>query len=176
MDIRLFGSLEIEDGQRCVGPDDLGGRKPQQLLPQALPSLRTIQTQHIDIPFLGRQPELTFLEYARRTTEQGVLLVTVQGEAGIGKSRLVAEFLQQSELCCGRAKCTELERDLPFSGLATALTNLLTPLNAHDAARALMAGPTVVELISELAGKASLTSRRSTYSLSRGSIWDRLTT
>src|SRR6266567_555751 len=53
----------------------------QQLLPQALPSLRTRQTEHIDVPFLGRQPELTFLEDAWRTSEQGVLLVTVQGEA-----------------------------------------------------------------------------------------------
>ena len=129
----------------------------QQLLPQALPSLRTIQTEHIDVPFLGRQPELTFLEDAWRTSEQGVLLVTVQGEAGIGKSRLVTEFLHKSELRCGRAKCTELERDLPFSGLAAALANLLTPLNAQDAERALMAGPAVVELLPELAGKASLT-------------------
>src|SRR5437763_13532780 len=32
MYIRLFGSLEIEDGQRWVRPDDLGGRKPKQLL------------------------------------------------------------------------------------------------------------------------------------------------
>src|SRR5437763_14606197 len=32
MYIRLFGSLEIEDGQRWVGPDDLGGRKPKQVL------------------------------------------------------------------------------------------------------------------------------------------------
>ena len=108
----------------------------QQLLPQALPSLRTRQTEHIDVPFLGRQPELTFLEDAWRTSEQGVLLVTVQGEAGIGKSRLVTEFLHKSELRCGRAKCTELERDLPFSGLAAALANLLTPLNAQDAERA----------------------------------------
>ena len=129
----------------------------QQLLPQALPSLRTRQTEHIDVPFLGRQPELTFLEDAWRTSEQGVLLVTVQGEAGIGKSRLVKEFLHKSELRCGCAKCTELERDLPFSGLAAALANLLTPLNAHDAERALMAGPAVVELIPELDGKASLT-------------------
>jgi len=32
MYIRLFGSLEIEDGFRRLGPDDLGGRKPKQLL------------------------------------------------------------------------------------------------------------------------------------------------
>ena len=32
MYIRLFGSLQIEDGHRWVGPDDLGGRKPKQLL------------------------------------------------------------------------------------------------------------------------------------------------
>ena len=32
MYIRLLGSLTIENGQRQLGPEDLGGRKPKQLL------------------------------------------------------------------------------------------------------------------------------------------------
>src|SRR5215472_16984252 len=32
MHIRLLGSLEVEDGLRRLGPADLGGRKPKQLL------------------------------------------------------------------------------------------------------------------------------------------------
>src|SRR5215467_15192049 len=32
MHIRLLGPLEIEDGLRHLGPADLGGRKPKQLL------------------------------------------------------------------------------------------------------------------------------------------------
>jgi DNA-binding SARP family transcriptional activator len=135
----------------------LQGAPVQQLLAEAFPTMRTMQAEHIDIPFLGRQPELTFLEYAWRTSEQGVLLIMVRGEAGIGKSRLVTEFLRHREPRCGHSKCTELERDLPFSGLAAALADLLTPLNAHDVERALAAGPAVVELIPELAGKTSLT-------------------
>ncbi len=128
----------------------------QHLLAEALPFVGTSHVERVDVPFLGRQPELTFLHYAWKTSEQGVLLVTVQGEAGIGKSRLVAEFLQRSETRCGRAKCTELERDLPFSSLAAALADVLTPLSDPDAGRALAAGPAVVELVPELAGRAPL--------------------
>src|SRR6266705_3421344 len=30
--IRLFGALEIEDGERLLGPSDLGGSRPKQVL------------------------------------------------------------------------------------------------------------------------------------------------
>jgi DNA-binding SARP family transcriptional activator len=30
--IRLFGALEIEDGERRLGPRDLGGSRPKQVL------------------------------------------------------------------------------------------------------------------------------------------------
>jgi class 3 adenylate cyclase/tetratricopeptide (TPR) repeat protein len=45
-------------------------------------------------PFVGRQDELALLTqtYARTVREAGVQLVTITGEPGIGKTRLLAEF------------------------------------------------------------------------------------
>jgi len=140
----------------------LQGVPVQQLLADALPSIRMLQTNRVDLPFLGRQAEMAMLEDAWRGTgvmnhasTQGVLLVMVEGEAGIGKSRLVTEFLRSTALRYGQAKCTELERDLPFSGLAAALASLLSSLSDSDTEQALAAGPTVVELVPELADKIS---------------------
>jgi DNA-binding SARP family transcriptional activator len=128
----------------------------QQLLADVLPAGRMGRADRLDLPFLGRQTELAALEDAWRATAQGVLLVMVEGDAGIGKSRLVTELLRRTALRCGQAKGTELERDLPFSGLATALASLLSSLSKQDAERALAAAPAVVELVPELAGKVSL--------------------
>ncbi|HEX6551524.1 MAG TPA: BTAD domain-containing putative transcriptional regulator [Ktedonobacteraceae bacterium] len=128
----------------------------QQLLTDMLPSVSRLQADRLDLPFLGRRTDLAALEDAWRATEQGVLLVLVEGEAGIGKSRLVTEFVRRTALRCGQAKGTELERDLPFSGLAAALASLLSSLSKQDAERTLAAVPAVVELVPELASKVSL--------------------
>lgn len=134
----------------------LQGVPVQQLLADVLPSVRMLQADRMDLPFLGRQIELAALEDAWRATEEGVLLVVVEGEAGIGKSRLVTEFMTRAALRYGQAKCTELERDLPFSGLSAALARLLSSLSDQDTERALAAAPALVELVPELAGKVTV--------------------
>jgi class 3 adenylate cyclase/tetratricopeptide (TPR) repeat protein len=47
-----------------------------------------------DIPFVGRQRELTLLKdaYARAVEDSSLQLVTMTGEPGVGKTRLIAEF------------------------------------------------------------------------------------
>ncbi|HEX6553305.1 MAG TPA: BTAD domain-containing putative transcriptional regulator [Ktedonobacteraceae bacterium] len=134
----------------------LQGVPVQQLLADVLPSVSMLQADRMELPFLSRRTELAALEDAWQATEQGVLLVMVEGEAGIGKSRLVTEFMRRAALLYGQTKCTELERDLPFSGLAAALASLLSSLSDQDTERALAAGPIVVELVPELTGKVSL--------------------
>ena len=113
----------------------LQGVPLQHLLADMMPNVRSINTENIEIPFLGRKSESAELGNALQTTKRGVQLVLIQGEAGIGKSRLVAEFLRQEKLRCGHAKCTELERDLPFSGIAAALADLLSSSNIHDSGK-----------------------------------------
>jgi DNA-binding SARP family transcriptional activator len=78
-----------------------------------------------DTPLIGRETELGRLRDAREVVRAGRgRLVTVLGEAGVGKSRLVAEFARESVgLGCpvlfGRA--WELERILPFALRVAAL-------------------------------------------------------
>jgi class 3 adenylate cyclase/tetratricopeptide (TPR) repeat protein len=47
-----------------------------------------------DVPFVGRQHELTLLKgaYVRALDESSLQLVTMTGEPGVGKTRLIAEF------------------------------------------------------------------------------------
>jgi DNA-binding CsgD family transcriptional regulator/tetratricopeptide (TPR) repeat protein len=76
------------------------------------------------LPFVGRTSELASLEALLRRTAEGPCQVgLIEGEAGIGKSRLVAEVLNRSrglgfQSFIGAA--AELERDRPFGALVEA--------------------------------------------------------
>jgi class 3 adenylate cyclase len=50
--------------------------------------------RRVDVPFVGRQHELTLLKdaYVRALDESSLQLVTMTGEPGVGKTRLIAEF------------------------------------------------------------------------------------
>jgi predicted ATPase len=54
-------------------------------------------TRRVDAPFVGRVEELAALEREldRAAVERSCRLCTVVGEAGIGKSRLVREFVRE---------------------------------------------------------------------------------
>jgi class 3 adenylate cyclase/tetratricopeptide (TPR) repeat protein len=97
------GTVEVED----VGPLDVKGR------PQPLWSWRAIrvldgQRRTVGTRFVGREDELELLQntYTRAARERRAHLVTVYGEPGVGKSRLVREFLagvERATALTGRA-------------------------------------------------------------------------
>jgi DNA-binding CsgD family transcriptional regulator len=74
-------------------------------------------------PFVGRALELSTLSDALARVVGGAgSAVVVDGEAGIGKSRLVDQALRAAgDLQIHRTACGELERDIPFAGIAAAL-------------------------------------------------------
>ncbi|RII15968.1 putative HTH-type transcriptional regulator [Streptomyces sp. YIM 130001] len=79
--------------------------------------------------FVGRDEELSALTAALGTAvEEGPAVVLVAGEAGIGKSRLLAEFtrsLDPGVRVVGGA-CTELGRDgMPYAPIVTVLRALI---------------------------------------------------
>ncbi|MET8472476.1 AAA family ATPase [Streptomyces sp. NPDC006422] len=87
-------------------------------------------TQRVVSPvFVGRNEELAELSAAwDAACEQGPAVALVAGEAGIGKSRLLAEFTRSlgPEVRVVGGVCAELGRDaLPYAPLLTVLRSLL---------------------------------------------------
>jgi ATP/maltotriose-dependent transcriptional regulator MalT len=84
-------------------------------------------------PFVGRGEELRALEQVLAAVDQGRrAAIEVLGEAGIGKSRLLAELAARAEarrwlVLSGSA--SELERDVPFSVLVDALDEYVRGLD-----------------------------------------------
>jgi DNA-binding SARP family transcriptional activator len=77
---------------------------------------------------LGRISELEALKQAvRNAIGGGVALIQIEGETGLGKTRLIDELSAELEdVRVGRASCSELERHLPYVPLAAALRDALT--------------------------------------------------
>ena len=91
-----FGRVQVED----VGPLDVRGRGEPIWVWSAVGLNDGVGRSHaIEAPFVGREPELELLEntFKRAVRDRRAHLVTIFGEAGIGKSRLAAEFLEALE-------------------------------------------------------------------------------
>ncbi len=85
-----------------AGPDQL-------LLLSVRPGLRPLAVR-LDVPLVGRAEETRALEaaYARAVRDRGAVAVTVTGEAGLGKTRLVQEFVgrldREAHVLTGRCR------------------------------------------------------------------------
>lgn len=75
------------------------------------------------LPFVGRQVEMTRLEEAFRLAQAGQgRLVLITGEAGIGKTRLLQEYLaRHPNISSLHSACYELDSMIPFAPLRQAL-------------------------------------------------------
>ena len=84
-----------------------------------------MQTDASIQPTVGRESELELLDGALDTlAESGLVCVALEGEPGIGKTRLLAELRDRAEVrgCLVLAgSATEFEHDLPFSVWVDAL-------------------------------------------------------
>jgi serine/threonine protein kinase len=84
--------------------------------------------RRFDIPFVGRGREIRLLHevWERAVEERRCHLVTVLGEAGIGKSRLVAELLRDVEASSWvlRGRCLPYGEGITFWPITEALTPL----------------------------------------------------
>jgi DNA-binding SARP family transcriptional activator len=96
---------------------------------------------------LGRERELDGLERAvRRALDGSFALLMIDGEAGLGKSRLLDELaVRLIGTRIGRASCSQLAQHLPYVPLAAALRDALGDLEI-DARRLQALGPILPEL------------------------------
>jgi class 3 adenylate cyclase/tetratricopeptide (TPR) repeat protein len=90
------------------------GAQPARGFPKGLDAWRVVSVSEqvgrrllVSVPFVGREEELELLHntFARAVRDRRVHLVTVFGEAGVGKSRLAHEFVagvERSTILAGR--------------------------------------------------------------------------
>jgi AAA ATPase domain/Bacterial transcriptional activator domain len=92
----------------------------------------------------GRERELRVMNAAlERAAADGIQLLLIEGEAGIGKSRLLRTWAASAAAAGARvlfAECDELERSLPLQPLADALDGYLRTLPTSAAVLAAL-GP-----------------------------------
>ncbi|MFQ5435948.1 MAG: BTAD domain-containing putative transcriptional regulator, partial [Anaerolineae bacterium] len=87
-------------------------REAQLVQPPQHQSADTVARQRLKVPFVGREAEYKSLVNAyRQASSQGLQLVTVQGKAGIGKTRLTEQFVtwaatQGADVLVGRSFAT----------------------------------------------------------------------
>ncbi len=106
------------------------------LLPRPTGSAQAL-TGERSLRLLGRTAELDTLERAVREALDGSFaLVLVEGETGLGKTRLLDELVEMLPLVrIGRASCSELERHLPYVPLAAAVREALAEIELEPSCR-----------------------------------------
>jgi DNA-binding SARP family transcriptional activator len=85
------------------------------------------------VRLIGRTAELDLLERAARHALDGSFaLLQIEGEAGLGKTRLLDELATSLiGVRVGRSSCCELEQHLPYVPLAAALRDALGDVELH---------------------------------------------
>jgi len=107
-----------------VGDKGLAIRDQGLGISQRQPSIVTRQSSIVTseaLPFIGRERELCVLRDAVAARQ----LAVIEGEPGIGKTRLAAEFLRTDKRLLLIAAAHELEHALPYQPIIEALRGLL---------------------------------------------------
>ena len=108
---------------------------------QPVPAFRLVRVRDVterrhDARFVGRERELALLQetWERVRAEQRCELVTVVGEAGVGKSRLVAEALEPIEGTVVRGRCLPYGEGITYWPVVEVLKQLELIPEDEDAA------------------------------------------
>jgi tetratricopeptide (TPR) repeat protein len=84
------------------------------------PSKGTSESFESSIPFTGRSEEIQLLQ----ALPWGGRLALIEGEAGIGKTRLAGEFIRTGGYLAARGAARELEQAIPYQPWVEAFRNL----------------------------------------------------
>ena len=118
--------LEATADTRALEAAILRQEDVRTLLPRPI-RRRSAAVAEPSVRLLGRTSELDELErVARHALDGSFALLQIEGEAGLGKTRLLDELATSLVgVRVGRASCSELERHLPYVPLAAALRDAL---------------------------------------------------
>ena len=151
--VRLAGSAL---GVEKVGPLKLKGKSGPVAAYRLLGVCADVAPlqRRMDTPIIGRQRELAALAQAWERVRRGRCceLVTVVGSAGVGKSRLVAEFLAGLEATVVRGRCLSYGEGISYWPVVEVLKQLdvSRPASALD--------PSVAQPLSVLLGQEGTSS------------------
>jgi DNA-binding winged helix-turn-helix (wHTH) protein/tetratricopeptide (TPR) repeat protein len=119
----------VQELRTALGDDPRAPVYVQTLYRRGFKFIGDVVTETVlGVDFVGREPALEQLRRAQRAAlnfERGIVLVS--GEAGIGKSRLLARFLPECEaagLQVARGHCSPHGHDQPYLPLVGALTSV----------------------------------------------------
>lgn len=104
----------------------------QSVLPRPLRVAQTNSGDHTS-PLVGRRAELdTLVETVTRGVDDRLALAQIEGETGLGKTRLLDELrMRLRGIRVGRGNCSLLERHLPYVPLASAVREALADAEIH---------------------------------------------
>jgi class 3 adenylate cyclase/tetratricopeptide (TPR) repeat protein len=107
--------IEFE-GESLVDAKGLASRVRAWTALQVRPSSETTRARGLRTDLVGRDRERELLRtaFVRATDDSEPALVTLLGEPGIGKSRLVAEFAAETEAAAGSGVTWRYGRSLPY--------------------------------------------------------------
>jgi class 3 adenylate cyclase/tetratricopeptide (TPR) repeat protein len=128
------GAAEVEP----VDPLELKG-KADPVPAYRLLGLRDVPERRHEALFVGRERELAIVReaWARVQAEQRCELLTVVGDAGVGKSRLVAEFLRGLEATVLRGRCLPYGEGITYWPVVEVLKQLAVLPQDETAAEAI---------------------------------------
>jgi DNA-binding SARP family transcriptional activator len=145
---RLDDELGLEPGAETRALESAIIRQEDvlSLLPRPIRRERAELGDHA-VRLLGRSDELDTLAHAiKRGLDGSLELIQIEGEAGLGKTRLLDELVRELDgVRLGRATTSRLERHLPYVPLGTALRQALYGLE-FDAERLPALGQVLPEL------------------------------
>lgn len=105
----------------------------QQILsgqPEMVAEADAVKSSLGRLPFVGREVELGLLRrLLDKVRQEGCQMAFISGEAGVGKTRLVEEFVtdvRPQGVTLLRACCHALEQDIPYQPLREALSEALS--------------------------------------------------
>ncbi len=140
--------------REIVRGEGAAGTRPTRAMDPAL-AIQDARRHRVESVLVGRRPDLAALHRAlEQALEAGVRIAVVNGEAGVGKTRLIQEFTAEVAsrgLQIVGASCHETEQALPFRPWVDALRGNAPALAADTCAR-LSAGAcgSLVRLFPEL--------------------------
>jgi class 3 adenylate cyclase/tetratricopeptide (TPR) repeat protein len=127
-------AVEVE----AVAPLELKG-KAERVTAHRLLRVHEAPERRHETPFVGRERELTLIHRAweRALSEGRCELVTIVGDAGVGKSRLVAETLARLDAVVLRGRCLPYGEGITYWPVVEVLKQLDKPPPGAEAAAAI---------------------------------------